>query len=83
MNPIFTFKGAQEPIGPKKISGLFLYLCTFIYSEKSLLIMYNYVIVILLGPQEAMAAPKHMEWSQNFNIIGTAWRYLYNHTCDY
>lgn len=44
--------------------------------------MYNYVIVILLGPQEAMAAPKHMEWSQNFNIIGTAWRYLYNHTCD-
>ena len=82
MNPIFTFKGAQEPIGPKKISGLFLYLCTFIYSEKSLLIMYNYVIVILLGPQEAMAAPKHMEWSQNFNIIGTAWRYLDNHTCD-
>ena len=82
MNPIFTFKGAQKPIGPKKISGLFLYLCTFIYSEKSLLIMYNYVIVILLGPQEAMAAPKHMEWSQNFNIIGTAWRYLYNHTCD-
>ena len=44
--------------------------------------MYNYVIVILLGPQEAMAAPKHMEWSQNFNIIGTAWRYLDNHTCD-
>ena len=83
MNPIFTFKGAQEPIGPKKISGLLPYLGTFMFSEKKLLLtMYNYVIVVLLGPQEAMATLKHMEWSQNFNIIGTAWRYLYNHTCD-
>ena len=44
--------------------------------------MYNYVIVILLGPQEAMAALKQMEWPQDPDIIGTAWRYLDNHTCD-
>ena len=44
--------------------------------------MYNYVIVVLLGPQEAMATLKHMEWSQDFDIIGTAWRYLDKHTCD-